>query len=1070
LKSEIQDQSSLSCEAKTEIPVEAEGDSVMPTQFRFTGLLSVFLVLFLNVPFSHAQAGSGSTARRLITQPVDEDRRVILRGNTRPEANPANDRGAVSDALPMEHMQLQLRLPAEKEQELEQFISELHDRASQNYHKWLTPDQFRQQFSLAQEDSDAVTAWLQSEGFTVNVVYPRSLDFSGTAGQVRNAFKTEIHQLEVNGVKHIANMTDPQIPATLAPAIVGIVSLNDFMPHKLMHPRTAYTEGNFSYVVPADLATIYDFNPPFENGVSGQGQTIVVLEDSDVYTTSDWDTFRAIFGLASAYPGGSFTLVHPAPPSGANNCIDPGVNGDQDEAIIDAEWASAGAPNAAIVLASCSDTSLFGGFIALQNLLNGSGTAPAIVSISYGESEAFLGQAFNVSTFALYQQAVTEGVSVFVAAGDWGASAADPFYYLAVHGIAVSGFASTPYNVAVGGTDFGDTFAGTAGTYWNSTNGPNFGSARSYVPEIPWNDSCASALLATFFSGSSVTYGTNGFCDSPMGQGYLFDVAGSGGPSGCANGAAVYSGVVSGTCAGYAKPSWQVILGNPADGVRDIPDVSLFAADGIWGHLYAFCWSNGGIPCNGDPGVWDGAGGTSFAAPIMAAIQALVNQAVGGRSGNPDPAYYSLAAAEYGVNGNTSCNSSLGNSVASTCVFHDVTQGDVDVPCTGVLNCYLPSGVWGVLSTSNSSYQPSYGTQTGWDFATGIGSVDVANLVNSWTPTATLTANGEHNILAGVGSTINYTWSSSENAVSAVSSYTVDGGEPNPWVANTLSGSTSGTVAASQAGHTYVITYTVTNSVGQTSSDQVTIAVATGLTASLTANGAHNLTVGVGSTITYNWSSANGASAVSSYTVDGGEPNPWVANTLSGSTSGTVAASQAGHTYVITYAVTNSVGQTSSDQVTIAVQGASYTYTGNAFNIFRGSLSCPSTCRITGSFTLPQPLTPNMNCPPTNTDACGVSPTSFSFTDGTVVITQANAGDQIFIFVTDATGAIIFWQIDLSNSTNYLASHNRPNSMYPVSDYTFPLPYSVSEAEVDNDAGTWSGTTVTTARRPRRIK
>jgi subtilase family serine protease len=1069
----MQDPLPLSREIKTEIPVEALGDSVMPTQSRFAGLLTIFLVLFLNVPFSHAQAGAGSTARRLITQPVDEDRRVILKGNTRPEANPANDRGAVSDALPMEHMQMQLRLPAEKEQELEQFISELQDPASPNYHKWLAPDQFRQQFSLAQEDSDAVSAWLQSQGFTVNVAYPRSLDFSGTAGQVRNAFKTEIHQLEVNGVKHIANMTDPQIPAAFAPAIVGIVSLNDFMPHTLIHPRAPYTEGDASVVVPADLATIYDFNPLFAKGVSGQGQTIVVLEDSDVYTTADWNSFRTTFGLAAAYPAGSFTQVHPQSPSGANNCSDPGANANQDEATLDAEWASAGAPNAAIVLASCSDTSLFGGFVALQNLLNQSGTPPAIVSISYAESEAYLGQASNASTIALYQQAVTEGVSVFVAAGDWGAAASDPFYYLAIHGVAVSGFASTPYNVAVGGTDFGDTYAGTTETYWNSENSSNFGSAKSYVPEIPWNDSCASALLATFVSGSSITYGTNGFCNNPTGQNFLFDVAGSGGPSGCATGAPAFSGVVSGTCLGYAKPSWQVILGNPADGLRDIPDVSLFAADGVWRHNYVFCWSktaDGGVPCTGAPDAWSGAGGTSFASPIMAAIQALVNQAVGGRSGNPNPAYYSLAAAEYGVNGSTSCNSSLGNSVASTCVFHDVTQGDADIPCTGVLNCYLPSGVWGVLSTSNSSYQPSYGTQAGWDFATGIGTVDVANLVNSWVPTATLTANGQHNIVVGVGSTINYTWSSSANAVSAVSSYTVDGGEPNPWVANTLNGSTSGTVVASQAGHTYVITYTVTNPVGQTGSDQVTIAVATGLTASLTANGAHNLAVGVGSTITYSWSSANAVSAVSSYTVDGGEPHPWVANTLSGSTSGTVAASQAGHTYVITYTVTNPAGQTSSDQVTIAVQGTSYTYTGNAFNIFHGSLSCPTTCRITGSLTLPQLLAPNMNCPPTNISACGVVPTSFSFTDGTAVITQGIGSERSFYFWTDATGTIIFWQMDLSNSTNYLASHNRPNSMYPVSDYTFPLPYSVSEAEVDNDAGTWSGTTVTSARRPSRSK
>src|SRR4029077_7704531 len=105
----------------------------------------------------------------------------------------------------------------------------------------------------------------------------------------------------------------------------------------------------------------------------------------------------------------------------------------------------------------------------------------------------------------------------------------------------------------------------------------------------------------------------------------------------------------SGPCARWAKPSWQTVLGNPQDGVRDTPDVSLFAADGLWAHYYVFCWSdsaNGGATCGSDPSAWSVAGGTSFASPIMAAIQALVNQKTGSRQGNPAPAYYQLAASE----------------------------------------------------------------------------------------------------------------------------------------------------------------------------------------------------------------------------------------------------------------------------------------------------------------------------------------------------------------------------------------------------------------------------------------
>ncbi len=180
------------------------------------------------------------------------------------------------------------------------------------------------------------------------------------------------------------------------------------------------------------------------------------------------------------------------------------------------------------------------------------------------------------------------------------------------------------------------------------------------------------------------------------------------------------------------------MFGNPSDGVRDIPDVSLFAANGVWDHYYVFCWSdpsqndNGSAPCTGAPDNWSGAGGTSFASPIMAGIQALVNQKAGGPQGNPNPVYYSLAADRVRRRRQQSCNSTLGNAVASSCIFYDVTLGDMDVNCTGTHNCYLPSGTYGVLSTSDSSYQPAYGTTTGWDFATGIGTVNAANLVNNW--------------------------------------------------------------------------------------------------------------------------------------------------------------------------------------------------------------------------------------------------------------------------------------------------------------------------------------------------
>ncbi len=671
-----------------------------------------------------------------IHDPVDENRLVSLPGNTRPEVTTENDLGAVEDSLSMDHMLLQLKRSPAQEQAAAQFVADVHNPKSPNFHKWVTAAEFGKTYGLADSDIQTVTGWLESHGFKVNAVYPSGtvIDFSGSAGQVRRAFHTAIHRLDVGGVRHIANVSDPQIPEALAPAVAGVVSMHDFKPHAMKRAKFTFNNQGSTYqaLVPADLAAIYDLNPLFAQGITGAGQTVAVIEDTNLYSSDDWNTFRSTFGL-SQYASGSLTTVQPTA-NGISNCANPGVvAGDDNEAILDAEWASASAPGAAIVVASCANSRVtFGGFIAMQNLVNGA-NPPSIISISYGNCEAENGASSNASISSLYQQAVAEGISIFVSAGDEGAASCDAGGTTATHGISVSAYASTPYNVAVGGTDFSDTLDGTTANYWGSTNGATYGSALSYIPEIPWNDSCAGSLLSNYF-GFLTVYGSDGFCNSNTAKtDQLVEVvAGSGGPSNCAAGFSQNYGIANGTCQGVAKPDWQTgVAGIPNDGVRDLPDVSLFAADGVWGHYYVTCFSdtkNGGAPCTGDPSTWAGAGGTSFASPILAGIQALVNQNMGGAQGNPNYVYYALAAN----------NSS---------VFHSVTRGDIDVNCTGSANCFGSSGTVntgrggrggggnatsGALSVSSSSFDPAYGTGASWNFATGIGSVDAFNLVMNW--------------------------------------------------------------------------------------------------------------------------------------------------------------------------------------------------------------------------------------------------------------------------------------------------------------------------------------------------
>jgi len=540
---------------------------------------------------ARAQVRAGSHAPARITQRVDERNLLTLEGSTRHEIDRDNDRGDVDDDLPMTHMLLQLRRSPEQERELQQFIDELHTPGSPNFHRWIGAAEFGQRFGVADQDLDTITAWLKSHGFTVNVVYPSAMviDFSGTARQVRLAFHTNIHNFDREGERHIGNVNDPRIPAALSPAVVGVVSLNDVKPvalHRMHKPKGSFTfnsSGATFAMVPSDLATIYNLGPVRSAGYAGQGQTIVLIEDTDVYSATDWTTFRSTFGL-SGYASASFKTIHPAPSSGANNCTNPGVIAQTDaEAILDAEWASAAAPGAAIQMASCADASTtFGGLIAMENLVNANSQPPGIMSISYGQCETQNGAAANAAYNSVYQQAVTQGVSIFVAAGDSGAAGCDNSVSEATHGIGVNAFASTPYNVAVGGTDFADTYSGTNSIYWNSTNSSTFGSALSYIPEIPWNNSCAGQLVSNY-EGYTTPYGAGGFCNSSVGALLQTTVAGGGGPSGCATGIPSIVGVVGGSCAGWPKPSWQSILGNPNDGVRDTPDVSLFAADGLWG-------------------------------------------------------------------------------------------------------------------------------------------------------------------------------------------------------------------------------------------------------------------------------------------------------------------------------------------------------------------------------------------------------------------------------------------------------------------------------------------------------
>jgi subtilase family serine protease len=499
-------------------------------------------------------------------------------------------------------------------------------------------------------------------------------------------------------------------------------------------------------VSPYDFATIYHLLPLWQHGFTGKGITIALVEDSNLAHPEDWSSFRRTFGL-SKFSEGRFKQIYP-------NCQDPGQNGDEGEAAVDVEWSSAAAPDAKIELSACANSATTSGLdLAILNLIDYA--PPDIISDSYGLCETITGNAEVALENREAFLATAEGVTFFIAQGDTGADECAPVESTPYSTLGINSGDNTAsaYAVDVGGTDFmaqynSDVFGIPVSKYWSETNNPETkASVLSYIPEIPWNDGCTSRLIYSDpqIGGSNHSYGPFGFCNSSLGQAdYLLDLAGSGGPSTCFTGKPSIPGVVSGTCKGNPKPAWQSgVPGVPDDGLRDQPDLSLFASNNTWGSFYPVCLSDekqGGAPCTANnDALLEGAGGTSFAAPAMAGIQALIDQQFG-KQGDANYVYYSLAAAEFTRQGAAACNASRtdGHLPASSCIFHDVTRGDIDIPCGQNVdgkyyNCFgADTPIIGELSSSDSKGEPAYRATKGYDLATGLGSVDATNLFMAW--------------------------------------------------------------------------------------------------------------------------------------------------------------------------------------------------------------------------------------------------------------------------------------------------------------------------------------------------
>jgi subtilase family serine protease len=586
---------------------------------------------------------------------------IRLSGNHPPRLDRYVYAGLADTARPLTMaMTLKLRNPAA----LDLLLAEQQDPSSPNYHRWLTPSQFAAQFGPTAADLQTAEDWLAAQGFTITSasLARRMIAFTGTVGQASQAFNVSI--LKFGGGDLYGNADDPELPPQVAAVAESIQGLDNLHAASPMLSRSAlqrlaassgkseanslqlaentddapppaailpsrsepnyFVKGLGNFVGPADFQVFYNETPLFKLGLKGSGPAgcIGIVGVSD-YVAGPIAAFNARFHL----PGQPIKKI-------LVDGISPGINGAEIETLLDLEWAHAAAPGSPLRYymgnsATSPDQN------DLLDAINGavSDNACPVISISY----SFCGYPPNFYSSALdgiFHQAALQGQTVFVAAGDDGASG-----LVAANGSCfpsgargVSEMAADPNVTAVGGTEFFPAY--------NSR-----GAVTQYSPEQVWN---------------------NGF---PNG-------AGGGGQSGI-----------------FPKPSYQD-AGTPADGARDIPDVSLIASEfepGALVYLDKSCLPSDN--CTGKGGsTLIPVGGTSLASPAWAGIARIIVQAAGARLGAFNPTLYNLAA--------------LGQDEAG---LHDITSGN--------------NGYDGAVG---------YDAGPGYDLASGWGTADAGAFVPAY--------------------------------------------------------------------------------------------------------------------------------------------------------------------------------------------------------------------------------------------------------------------------------------------------------------------------------------------------
>jgi hypothetical protein len=628
----------------------------------------VLVCLAFQTALASTQSSSTVQADRVAAHP-DLRATTLLRGHVPAWAVSATDRGAVAGDTSLRLTFVLSRSP-ELQASFTQLLADQQNPSSPSYHQWLTPQQVGERYGPTQHDVDGLTGWLGSQGLTVIETTPSRVfvNVVGPASTVASALATSFHTFNDNGKSRMSATVDPSVPTAFASLVTSISGLADTDIRPMHHGQA---------MAQAVQLQQNGVQPEYTNGVN------------HYITPGD---FATIFDLKPVYNAGYTGAGQRVAIIGRSRVASTDITGFEANTGL-----ATNVPNV-IIPTTGSDPGLTNDGDQVEATLDVErviGTAPAVqadlVISSNSGGGLYAAASYEVETVLDPVMNISFGSCEFYA----GASAVsqwDTLYSLAAsEGISV--FVSS-----------GDT--GAAGCDSNFAVPPvyqfasiNFLCASSYVTCVGGTEFAEGANSAQYWSStngaglaSALGYIPEGaWNELNVGVSNLSYIVASGG-----GGASIY----------VPKPAWQTGTGVPGDKARDVPDVSFPSSfhDGYYG-----CYAGGGGDCAA--GRFFFYYGTSAGSPSMAAVTALLNQKAGGSQGNLNPLLYHLAA-------------------GSPNAFHDVNPAGINgtfcsINTPSICNNSTPSAH---LLTGGLA---GYAITTGYDQATGLGSLDVANFLTA---------------------------------------------------------------------------------------------------------------------------------------------------------------------------------------------------------------------------------------------------------------------------------------------------------------------------------------------------